>query len=176
MKTINWSQTINQNSIEPNSIDVSDLESMFLHKNTHDCDYNGRYWTEWSDNETANDCYNSSIPIFLDMRQKENKYHWKVSGNILLHRQGRQWRYGLPYNTKNEVYCFNELQEEAFPMNIVNCIKMEKRVCCEPKTVANCRPISRKRKEGNFERNSHDRILTVKLQISVYYIIPNIIF
>ena len=136
---------------------------MFLHRNAYGCYYNGLYWTEWSNNDTSNDCYNSSIPIFLDIRQKENKNHWKVSGNILLHRHRHKWRYGLPHNTKElEVYCFNELQEEAFPNNTVNCVKMEKRVCCEPKTVANCRPISRKRKEGNFERNSHDRILTVK--------------
>ena len=99
-------------------------------------------WTPWSDyDENERELYGCSDPIKMDLRQKENKINWIMSGNILVHPayqiNGTDkviWKYGLPTfanTTNSRVYCFDELQKEAFPNKTRHCLKFEKRYCCD---------------------------------------------
>ena len=103
-----------------------------LHRSNKDKRF---YWTEWSDTSIEEKkipfCAN---PIGIDIRQKGNKFKWNVSGNILLHKRNNQWIYGLPDNGDQglQIFCFDQLQIEAFPIDTVFCTQMEKRYCCSP--------------------------------------------
>ena len=51
------------------------------------------------------------------------------------------WTYGLPKEINDEhdleIFCFNELQSEAFSDNPVDCTPMQKRFCCKNSTAWN---------------------------------------
>ena len=76
------------------------------------------------------DCF----PIKIDFRQKNDKYDWKVTGNIFLHQISNKWIYGIPDRINGiadfQIFCFDELQSEVFPMGKITCTQMEKRFCC----------------------------------------------
>ena len=124
-------KTVPVDDKEPDPIE--DFDSILKHNNIQSCE-NSNFWTEWSDyNSMDNTIQNECYPTKIDIREKQNQYKWMVTGNILLHRQETEWVYGLPEfkSSSFEIFCFDELQLEAFPNGDVLCKQMEKRYCCE---------------------------------------------
>ena len=114
---------------------------------------NGFFWTEWSDYDITDDAHKSCLkPYKIDMRKKENKWNWQLTGNILLSHISEDdsiWRYGLK---SFKIYCFDEIQRQAFPNLNVPCVQMEKRFCCEKENEDKLMRISRVRTQETSER------------------------
>ena len=132
--------------------DFEQIESILEHSNDQYCGESSElksseidhahsyFWTEWSDYNIDENMESilGCNPFRIDIRQKANHHEWTVTGNILLHRKDNKWIYGIP-NFINEpadyqIFCFQELQQEAFPTKTVHCKKFEKRFCCRNQT------------------------------------------
>ena len=116
---------------------------------------NGFFWTEWSDYDITDDAHTSCLkPNEIDMRQKENKLNWQLTGNILLSYEVPSyddpiWRYGLK---SFKIYCFDDIQRQVFTSLDVPCVQMEKRFCCEKENEDKFIRISRVRTHKTSER------------------------